>query len=39
MNTMAGANGPVTLRALLEFEAGGRKFQKVEVQNVGTLGD
>jgi hypothetical protein len=39
MNTMAGANGPVTLRASLEFEAGGRKFQKVEIQNVGTLGD
>jgi hypothetical protein len=39
MNTVAGANGPVTLRAVLEFEAGGKKFQKVEVQNVGTLGD
>jgi len=39
MNTVAGANGPVTLRASLEFESGGRKFQKIEVQNVGTLGD
>ena len=39
MNTVAGANGPVTLRASLEFEAGGKKFQKVEVQNVGTMGD
>lgn len=39
MNTVAGANGPVTLRAALDFEAGGKKFQKVEVQNVGTLGD
>jgi hypothetical protein len=39
MNTVAGANGPVTLRATLELEAGGKKFQKVEVQNVGTMGD
>jgi hypothetical protein len=39
MNTVAGANGPVTLRASLDFEAGGKKFQKVEVQNVGTMGD
>jgi hypothetical protein len=39
MNTVAGANGPETLRAALDFEAGGRKFQKIEVQNVGTLGD
>jgi len=39
MNTVGGANGPVTLRASLEFEAGGKKFQKVEVQNVGTMGD
>jgi hypothetical protein len=39
INTVAGANGPVTLRASLEFEAAGRKFQKVEVGNVGTLGD
>jgi hypothetical protein len=39
MDTVAGANGPVTLRAALDFEAGGKKFQKVEVQNVGTIGD
>jgi hypothetical protein len=39
LNTVAGANGPVTLRASLEFEAGGKKFQRVEVQNVGTMGD
>jgi hypothetical protein len=39
MDTMGGANGPVTLRASLDFEAGGKKFQKVEVQNVGTMGD
>lgn len=39
VDTVGGANGPVTLRASLEFEAGGKKFQKVEVQNVGTMGD
>jgi hypothetical protein len=39
MNTVAGANGPVTLRAALEFKAGGKKFQKIEVENVGTLRD
>ena len=39
MNTVAGSNGPVTLRASLEFEAAGKKFQKVEVRNVGTIGD
>jgi hypothetical protein len=39
MNTVAGANGPVTMRASLEFEAAGKKFQRVEVGNVGTLGD
>lgn len=32
--TVSGANGPVTLRGTLEFEAAGRKFQKVVVQNV-----
>ena len=39
VDTIGGANGPVTLRAALDFEAGGKKFQKVEVQNVGTMGD
>jgi hypothetical protein len=39
VDTVSGANGPVTLRASLDFEAGGKKFQKVEVQNVGTMGD
>jgi hypothetical protein len=38
-DTVGGANGPVTVRAALDFEAGGKKFQKVEVQNVGTMGD
>lgn len=33
------ANGPLTGRASLDFEAGGKKLQKVEVQNVGTMGD
>jgi hypothetical protein len=38
-DTLGGANGPVTVRAALDFEAGGKKFQKIEVQNVGTMGD
>lgn len=36
--TVAGANGPVTLRGTLEFEAGPKKFQKVVVQNIGPAG-
>jgi hypothetical protein len=36
--TVAGANGPVTLRGTLEFEAGPRKFQKIVVQNIGPEG-
>jgi hypothetical protein len=36
--TVSGANGPVTLRGTLEFEAAGRKFQKVVVQNVQSEG-
>jgi hypothetical protein len=36
--TVAGANGPVTLRGTLEFEAGSRKFQKVVVQNIEPAG-
>lgn len=39
LDTVGGANGPVTVRAALDFEAGGKKFQKIEVQNVGTMGD
>lgn len=38
MQTVAGANGPVTLRGTLEFEAGPRKFQKVVVQNIEPAG-
>jgi len=36
--TVAGANGPVTLRGTLEFEASGRKFQKIVVQNIAAVG-
>jgi len=32
--TVAGANGPVTLRATLDLDTGGKKFQKIVVQNV-----
>ena len=38
MQTVAGANGPVTVRGMLEFEAGSRKFQTVVVQNIGPAG-
>jgi hypothetical protein len=36
--TVAGSNGPVTLRAILDFTAAGKKFQKVVVQNVAPNG-
>ena len=35
---VSGANGPVTLRGTLEFDAGGKKFQKVVVQNISSPG-
>jgi len=38
MQTVAGANGPVTVRGTLEFEAGSRKFQTVVVQNIEPAG-
>jgi hypothetical protein len=38
MSTVAGANGPVTIRGTLEFEAASRKFQTVVVQNIGPAG-
>ena len=38
IQTVAGANGPVTLRGTLEFEAGSKKFQKVVVQNLAPAG-
>lgn len=38
IQTVAGANGPVTLRGTLEFEAGTRKFQKIVVQNIAPEG-
>jgi len=36
--TVAGANGPVTLRGTLAFAAGSRKFQKIVVQNIAPEG-
>lgn len=36
--TVAGANGPVTLRGMLNFEAASGKFQTVVVQNVAPSG-
>lgn len=38
MQTVAGANGPVTLRGTLEFEAAGKKFQQIVVQNLAPAG-
>lgn len=38
MHTVAGANGPVTVRGTLEFEAGSKKFQTVVVQNLEPAG-
>lgn len=36
--TVAGANGPVTIRAMLEFDAAGKKFQKVVIQSISPAG-
>jgi len=36
--SVAGANSPVTIRAILEFDAAGKKFQKVVVQNISPAG-
>jgi hypothetical protein len=33
---VSGANGPVTLRATLEFDAAGAKFQKIVMQNISS---
>ncbi len=38
VNTVAGANGPVTIRGTLEFSAATRKFQTVVVQNISPAG-
>ncbi|HEX7681107.1 MAG TPA: hypothetical protein VF713_23425 [Thermoanaerobaculia bacterium] len=38
MQTVAGTNGPVTVRGMLEFESGSRKFQTVVVQNIAPAG-
>jgi hypothetical protein len=34
----SGANGPVTIRATLELDAAGKKFQKISMQNVAPAG-
>ncbi len=36
--TVGSANGPVTLRGTLDFDTGGKKFQKIVVQNIGATG-
>jgi hypothetical protein len=38
MQTVAGANGPVTVRGTIEFESEGKKFQKIVVQNIAPAG-
>jgi hypothetical protein len=38
MQTVAGTNGPVTVRGTLEFESEGKKFQKIVVQNIAPAG-
>jgi hypothetical protein len=34
--TVSGANGPVTIRATIEFNASGAKFQKIVMQNISS---
>jgi hypothetical protein len=34
----SGANGPVTIRATVELDAAGKKFQKISMQNVAPAG-
>ena len=34
--TVSGANGPITVRATLEFDAAGAKFQKIVIQNISS---
>jgi hypothetical protein len=38
MNSVAGANGPVTIRGMIELESEGKKFQKVVIQNIAPAG-
>jgi hypothetical protein len=35
---VSGSNGPVTIRATLEFDAAGTKFQKIVIQNISAVG-
>jgi hypothetical protein len=34
----SGANGPVTIRATLDLDAAGKKFQKISMQNIAPAG-
>ncbi len=34
----SGANGPVTIRATVELDAAGKKFQKISMQNISPAG-
>lgn len=34
----SGANGPVTIRATVELDAAGKKFQKISMQNIAPAG-
>jgi hypothetical protein len=34
----SGANGPVTVRATVELDAAGKKFQKISMQNIAPAG-
>ena len=38
MPAASGANGPVTIRATVELDAAGKKFQKISMQNVSPAG-
>ncbi|MGH9423389.1 MAG: hypothetical protein ACRD3J_25675 [Thermoanaerobaculia bacterium] len=38
VQTVAGANGPVTVRGTIEFESEGKKSQKIVVQNIAPAG-
>lgn len=35
---VSGSNGPVTIRAMLELDEAGKKFQKIVVQNISPAG-
>ncbi len=35
---LSGSNGPVTIRATLDLDAAGKKFQKISMQNISPAG-